>query len=49
MQSKKGWGWNDESVEIEVTQKDLDEIDIFMKPIEKHFSELDLAREDYLN
>jgi hypothetical protein len=49
MQTKKGWGWNDETKEIEVNKKDLDDIDKFMKPIEKYYSELELAREELLN
>ena len=37
MQRKKGWGWNDEDVEIEITQADLDNIDKFMVPIEEYY------------
>lgn len=49
MQTKKGWGWNDENVEIEINQQDLDDIDKFMQPIEEYYRNQDFAREEFLN
>ena len=49
LQTKKGWGWNDEHKEIKVTEKDLYNINIFMAPIEEELRSKDLARESFLN
>ena len=49
MQTKKGWGWNKEDGEVEITDEDLDNLDKFMLPIEEFYRDQDFKREEYLN
>ena len=49
LQAKKGWGWNDEEKEIQITSDDLKAIDKFMGPIEEGIRNQDMKREQELN
>lgn len=48
MKEKNGHGWNDENVDLVVTEDDLKRINDFMQPIHAKHREEDIAREKYL-
>ena len=49
MKRKRGDGWNDDQVEVTVTDQDLYEINTFMEAIKIYHRENDLKREKYLD
>jgi hypothetical protein len=49
MKKKRGEGWNDLKVEIQVTENDIKKIEGFMAPIQSYYRKKDMDREVYLS